>query len=43
VDKAEDAVRAQLPFAERIDHALLVAGTDAPRSWRTMRSLPLGG
>jgi 2'-5' RNA ligase len=42
LERAEEAVRPQLPFAQRVDHALLIAGTDAPRSWRTMRRLPLG-
>ncbi|RHA38820.1 2'-5' RNA ligase family protein [Cellulomonas rhizosphaerae] len=39
---AEAAVRSGLPIHQRVDHALLVAGTSAPRSWRTVKRLPLG-
>jgi 2'-5' RNA ligase len=35
-------VSRQLPIPARIDHALLVAGTDQPSSWRTVARLPLG-
>ncbi|WP_425955783.1 2'-5' RNA ligase family protein [Xylanimonas sp. McL0601] len=39
---AEADVRRRLPLAARIDHALLVAGTDHPRSWHTVAELPFG-
>lgn len=42
LERAEAAVRHGLPITQRVDHAVLVAGTDAPRSWRTVRRLPLG-
>jgi 2'-5' RNA ligase len=42
LERAEDDVRPRLPFAQHVDHALLIAGTDAPRSWRTVQRLPLG-
>ena len=29
-------------FTARIDHALLIAGTDQPSSWHTVATLPLG-
>ncbi|WP_345524228.1 2'-5' RNA ligase family protein [Nocardioides conyzicola] len=35
-------VSSQLPIAARIDHALLVAGTDRPGTWHTLARLPLG-
>lgn len=34
VQAAERAVHARLPVSTRIDHVLLVAGADAPNSWR---------
>lgn len=40
--EAEADVTAQLPVFARIDHALLIAGTEAPDSWRTVATLPLG-
>jgi len=39
---AEAAVAAELPVTARIDHAVLVAGTDAADSWSTVARLPLG-
>jgi 2'-5' RNA ligase len=42
LERAEVAVRSGLPVTQRVDHALLIAGADAPRSWRTVRRLPLG-
>ncbi|GAA3816776.1 2'-5' RNA ligase family protein [Cellulomonas soli] len=42
LERAEDDVRPHLPFAQHVDHALLIAGTDAPRSWRTVQRMPLG-
>ena len=39
---AETVVRRKLPVTATIDHALLIAGTDAPGSWRTVATLPLG-
>lgn len=41
-ERAEDEVRPQLPFPQHVDHALLIAGTDAPCSWRKVQRLPLG-
>jgi len=40
---AEADVRTQLPFTQRLDHALLITGSGQPRSWRTLRRLDLGG
>lgn len=37
----ERAVRRSLPFDQRVDHVLLIAGADHPRSWRTLHRLPL--
>lgn len=42
LERAEDDVRPHLPFAQHVDHALLIAGTDAPRSWRAVQRMPLG-
>jgi 2'-5' RNA ligase len=42
LQEAEAAVAAELPVAARIDHALLIAGSDAADSWRTAAVLPLG-
>jgi 2'-5' RNA ligase len=39
---AEAEVARRLPIRARIDHALLIAGTDAPDSWRTLAKLPFG-
>jgi hypothetical protein len=39
---AEAAVRVHLPLTAWIDHALLIAGSSQPRSWRTVLRLPLG-
>ena len=38
---AEDAVQARLPVAARIDHVLLVAGTDASSSWAMLHRFDL--
>jgi 2'-5' RNA ligase len=38
---AERAVRTRLPVTQRVDHVLLIAGTERPRSWRTLHRLPL--
>lgn len=40
---AETSVSRVLPLTARVDHALLLAGTDRPDSWRTVATLPLGG
>ena len=37
----EVAVRSGLPFDQRVDHVLLIAGSQQPRSWRTLHRLPL--
>lgn len=42
LQRAEAQVRAGLPLHQRVDHALLVAGSPAPRAWRTLHRLPLG-
>jgi 2'-5' RNA ligase len=39
---AELDVSGHLPFVARVEHALLIAGTDQPDSWRTVAELPLG-
>ncbi len=39
---AEADVRTRLPFSQRLDHALLITGSEQPRSWRTLRRLDLG-
>lgn len=39
---AEVEVSRMLPITTRIDHALLIAGTDRPGSWHTVARLPLG-
>lgn len=39
---AESDISGKLPVTARIDHALLIAGTDQPDSWRTVARLPLG-
>jgi 2'-5' RNA ligase len=33
----------RLPVHARVDRVLLLTGTDAPRSWRTMAEFPLAG
>jgi len=38
---AERAVQPALPFATRIGRVLLIAGTQAPSSWRVLHELPL--
>ncbi|HEX3932926.1 MAG TPA: 2'-5' RNA ligase family protein [Nocardioides sp.] len=38
---AESDISGKLPIVARIDHALLMAGTDQPDSWRTVARLPL--
>ena len=37
----EQAVQAGLPFTQRVDHVLLIAGSERRRSWRTLHRLPL--
>jgi 2'-5' RNA ligase len=39
---AETDVSRKLPITARIEHALLIAGTDRPDSWQTLAELPLG-
>jgi 2'-5' RNA ligase len=39
---AEAAVTPKLPIVVRIEHALLIAGSREPGSWRTVLTLPLG-
>jgi 2'-5' RNA ligase len=39
---AEAEIRRRLPITARIDHALLIAGTDQPDSWHTVAELPFG-
>ncbi|MDQ0372014.1 hypothetical protein [Cellulomonas humilata] len=39
---AEADVTPALPVATTVREALLVAGSDAPSSWRTVARLPLG-
>lgn len=39
---AERAVQPGLPLYARIERVLLIAGTQAPRSWRVLHELPLG-
>ncbi|WP_232821651.1 2'-5' RNA ligase family protein [Desertihabitans aurantiacus] len=38
---AEVAVQRGLPFRHHVDHALLIAGSDEPSSWRTVHRIPL--
>jgi hypothetical protein len=40
--QAELELRAALPLRQRIDTALLMAGSPAPGAWRTLRRFPLG-
>lgn len=42
LEAAEAAVRAELPVTQHIAHALLIAGSQQPGSWRTLHRLPLG-
>lgn len=42
LEAAEAAAVAGLPVHQRIDHALLIAGSDRPRSWRTRARITLG-
>jgi hypothetical protein len=42
LEHAEEQVRAALPVRQTVDHALLIAGSPAPRTWRTLHRLPLG-
>jgi 2'-5' RNA ligase len=42
LEAVEVAVSAGLPLHQRIDHVLLIAGSDRPRSWRTLRRIDLG-
>ena len=39
---AEREIRDKLPIVARVDHALLMVGTDEPSSWRILATLPLG-
>jgi len=39
---AEQAVQTGLPLSTRIERVLLVAGTQAPSSWRLLHEFPLG-
>jgi hypothetical protein len=39
---AEREVARHLPIDAHIDHAVLIAGTDHPDSWRRLATLPLG-
>jgi 2'-5' RNA ligase len=41
LQEAEIAVRAALPLRQKIDYALLIAGSPTPWSWRTLHRLPL--
>jgi 2'-5' RNA ligase len=41
VQAAEQAVQPGLPLSTRIERLLLIAGTEAPRSWRALHELPL--
>lgn len=41
--RAAEEVRAGLPVSERIERLLLMGGSDAAGSWRTLRELPLAG
>lgn len=43
LEAVEAAVRPKLPFSQRIDHVLLIAGSQRPRSWHTVHRLDLGG
>ena len=40
---AEAAVRLRLPFRAHVDHALLIAGTNADNSWHTVEEFRLTG
>ncbi|WP_369056236.1 2'-5' RNA ligase family protein [Kineococcus terrestris] len=42
LEAAEADVRTRLPFRQRLDHVLLIVGSERPRSWRTLRRFELG-
>ena len=42
LEAADRDLRPRLPLSTSIDRLLLVAGTDAPGSWRVLHELPLG-
>ncbi len=42
LEQAEQQVTPHLPVRARIDRVLLIAGTQAPMSWRLLHELPLG-
>jgi hypothetical protein len=39
---AADAIQAELPITAKINRVTLMAGTDKPRSWRTLSQFQLG-
>ncbi|MEZ0493428.1 2'-5' RNA ligase family protein [Kineococcus sp. TBRC 1896] len=39
---AEEDAQTRLPFSQHLDHALLITGSEEPRSWRTFCRLELG-
>jgi 2'-5' RNA ligase len=43
LESVEHVLRSGLPFRQRVDHALLISGSEQPRSWRTVHRLPLAG
>ena len=43
LEAAAAEVAVGLPFSQRVDHALLIAGSHEPRSWRTLARLDLRG
>lgn len=43
LEAAESDLCGKLPITARIDHALLMAGSDQADSWRTVATLPLSG
>jgi 2'-5' RNA ligase superfamily len=38
---AEMVVQSRLPFRQRVDHVLLITGSEQPQSWRTVKRLLL--
>jgi len=40
--RVEAEVLGRLPVHQRVDHVLLLAGAQEPRSWRVLHRLPLG-
>lgn len=40
--RAAEEVAGQLPLRQQVEHAELIAGTDAPGSWHVVRRHPLG-